>query len=35
LLGWSIWYGVRFFRRSEEWGGAIRMLDEAAATGPA
>jgi intracellular septation protein A len=27
LLGWSIWYGVRFFRRSEEWGEAIRMLD--------
>jgi intracellular septation protein A len=33
LLGWSIWYGVRFFRRSEEWGPTIRMLDEAAAAG--
>ena len=31
LLGWSIWYGVRFFRRSEEWGPTIRMLDDAAA----
>jgi intracellular septation protein A len=30
LLGWSIWYGVRFFRRSEEWGDTIRMLDQAA-----
>lgn len=30
LLGWSIWYGVRYFRRSEEWGPAIRYLDELA-----
>lgn len=28
LMGWSIWYAVRFFRRSDEWGEAIRMLDE-------
>jgi intracellular septation protein A len=28
LLGWSIWYGVRYFRRSEEWGPAIAFLDE-------
>jgi hypothetical protein len=27
LLGWSMWYGVRFFRRSDEWGPAIRLLD--------
>jgi hypothetical protein len=27
LLGWSVWYAVRFFRRSEEWGEAIRLLD--------
>ena len=27
LLGWSIWYGVRSFRRSEEWGDAIRFLE--------
>ena len=34
LLGWSVWYGVRYFRRSEEWGDAIRMLDELAAVVP-
>jgi intracellular septation protein A len=28
LLGWSLWYGVRFFRNSEEWGPMIRLLDE-------
>ncbi|MGH9185705.1 MAG: VC0807 family protein [Acidimicrobiales bacterium] len=32
LLSWSVWYGVRFFRRSEEWGDAIRVLDEMATT---
>jgi hypothetical protein len=30
LMGWSVWYAVRFFRRSEEWGDAIRMLDDLA-----
>ena len=35
LLGWSMWYGVRFFRRSEEWGPAIRMLDDLAPTATA
>lgn len=39
LMSWSIWYGVRGFRRSEEWGPAIRALEEleadaAAATAP-
>ena len=34
LLGWSIWYGVRFFRKSEEWGPTIALLDELAATNP-
>jgi intracellular septation protein A len=29
LLAWSIWYAVRFFRRSEEWGDAIRALEQA------
>jgi hypothetical protein len=24
LMSWSIWYGVRGFRRSEEWGWALR-----------
>lgn len=23
IMGWSVWYGVRGFRRSEEWGWAI------------
>jgi hypothetical protein len=27
LMGWSIWYAVRAFRRSEEWGPAIRELE--------
>lgn len=35
LLGWSVWYAVRFFRRSEEWGAAIRLLDDVAAATPA
>ncbi len=30
LMGWSVWYAVRFFRRSDEWGDAIRMLDDLA-----
>ena len=30
LLAWSVWYGVRSFRRSEEWGPAIVALEEAA-----
>jgi hypothetical protein len=30
LLAWSIWYGVRGFRNSEEWGPAIIALEEAA-----
>ena len=30
LLAWSVWYGVRSFRRSEEWGPAILALEEAA-----
>src|SRR5260370_5822432 len=25
LTAWSIWYGVRGFRRSEEWGSALRL----------
>lgn len=29
LLGWSIWYGVRGFRNSEEWGPAIQLMEEA------
>ncbi len=28
LMSWSIWYAVRSFRRSEEWGPAIRALEE-------
>ena len=24
LMAWSIWYGVRGFRRSEEWGPRLR-----------
>jgi intracellular septation protein A len=35
LLSWSVWYAVRYFRRSEEWGEAIRYLDSLAAEGPA
>jgi intracellular septation protein A len=30
LMSWSIWYGVRGFRRSEEWGPAIAALEAAA-----
>ena len=33
LMSWSIWYAVRAFRRSEEWGPSIRALDELAAGG--
>lgn len=33
LLSWSIWYAVRVFRRSEEWGPVIRALE--AGTEPA
>ncbi len=29
LLGWSVWYAVRAFRTSEEWGPAIQALEEA------
>ena len=35
MMSWSTWYGVRFFRRSDEWGPAIRALDEAAAAAAA
>jgi intracellular septation protein A len=28
MMSWSIWYAVRSFRRSEEWGWAIHALDE-------
>lgn len=28
LMSWSVWYGIRFFRQSEEWGPAIRALEE-------
>ena len=24
MMSWSIWYAVRAFRRSEEWGWALR-----------
>ncbi len=30
LMSWSIWYGVRGFRRSDEWGPAIAALEAAA-----
>jgi intracellular septation protein A len=30
LMSWSIWYGLRAFRRSEEWGPAIAALEAAA-----
>jgi intracellular septation protein A len=30
LMSWSIWYGVRTFRRSDEWGPAIAALEAAA-----
>ena len=28
LTAWSIWYGVRGFRRSDEWGEALRTATE-------
>jgi intracellular septation protein A len=34
LMSWSIWYAVRGFRRSEEWGPAILALEELSAAGP-
>jgi intracellular septation protein A len=30
MMSWSTWYGIRFFRRSDEWGPAIQALEEAA-----
>jgi intracellular septation protein A len=30
LMSWSVWYGVRRFRRSDEWGPAIAALEGAA-----
>jgi intracellular septation protein A len=33
MMSWSIWFGVRSFRRSEEWGPAIRALEELEAEG--
>jgi len=27
LMSWSIWYGLRGFRRSQEWGWALRGED--------
>ena len=27
LMSWSVWYGVRFFRRSAEWGPALALLE--------
>jgi intracellular septation protein A len=30
LMSWSVWYGVRSFRRSAEWGPAIAELEAAA-----
>ncbi len=35
LLSWSVWYAVRYFRRSEEWGDAIRYLDSLGTEAPA
>jgi intracellular septation protein A len=35
LLSWSVWYAVRYFRRSEEWGDAIRYLDTLSVEAPA
>ena len=29
LMGWSVWYAVRYFRKSAEWGEAIRLLEAA------
>jgi len=31
LMGWSVWYAVRYFRNSAEWGEAIRLLEAAQA----
>jgi intracellular septation protein A len=30
LMSWSIWYAVRYFRRSAEWGDAIKLLEATA-----
>ena len=30
LMGWSVWYAVRFFRRSAEFGEAIRLMEAGA-----
>ena len=32
LMGWSVWYAVRYFRNSSEWGEAIKLLEAAEAT---
>ena len=29
LMSWSVWYAVRYFRKSDEWGEAIRLLEAA------
>lgn len=33
LMSWSIWYGLRSFRRSAEWGAALADASEVAPTG--
>jgi intracellular septation protein A len=30
LMGWSVWYAVRFFRNSAEFGEAIRLMETGA-----
>lgn len=30
LMGWSVWYAVRFFRKSAEFGEAIRLMEAGA-----
>ena len=30
LMGWSVWYAVRFFRNSAEFGEAIRLMEAGA-----
>lgn len=35
MLAWSVWYAVRAFRTSEEWGPAIQVLEEAQAAAAA
>ena len=30
LMSWSVWYAVRFFRKSAEFGEAIRLLEAGA-----